>query len=254
MLARAWRIAWTLLTFIVVEGIVAGVAALPVTWLWLWLLVRTSHLPWLRITSVSLALFPSYVLFALLFMFLSALAARGMRWRTEPAAAMRIRDIDWNLLHWLRYVALSHLVRLVAGTLFRATPLWTFYLRLNGVRAGRRVYVNSLSVMDHNLLELGEGTVVGADVHLSGHTVEDGIVYTAPVRIGRNVTLGTGSVIGIGVVIGDGAQIGALSLVPKHTTLPGGAVYIGIPVHPFATDASGTSANDSAQAAREAAS
>jgi acetyltransferase-like isoleucine patch superfamily enzyme len=74
------------------------------------------------------------------------------------------------------------------------------------------------------------------------------------VRIGRNVTLGTGSVIGIGVVIGDGAQIGALSLVPKHTTLAGGAVYIGIPVHPFATDASGTSANDSAQAAREAAS
>jgi acetyltransferase-like isoleucine patch superfamily enzyme len=239
MLARAWRIAWTVLSFIVVEGVVAGLAALPVTSLWLWLLARTSQLPWLRVTSVSIALFPSYVLFALLFMLLSALAARAMGWRTNPAAAMRIRDVDWTLLHWLRYVALSHLVRLVSGSLFRATPVWTFYLRLNGARAGPRVYVNSLSIMDHNLLEFGEGTVVGADVHLSGHTVEEGVVYTAPVRIGRNVTLGTGSVIGIGVVIGDGAQLGALSLVPKHTTLPGGTVYFGIPAHPLGTSATG---------------
>lgn len=241
MAARAWRIAWTLMSFMVVECVVAGTAALPLTLLWILLLPRTSSVPWLRITSASLALFPSYVLFALLFMVLSALAARAMGWRTAAAAQMPIRDVDWNLLHWLKYVAASHLVRVVAGALFRATPVWTFYLRLNGARAGRRVYVNSLSVMDHNLLEFGEGTVVGADVHLSGHTVEGGVVYTAPVRIGRNVTLGTGSVIGIGVVVGDGAQIGALSLVPKHTTLSAGEVYFGIPVHAAGTDVSSPS-------------
>jgi acetyltransferase-like isoleucine patch superfamily enzyme len=237
MAARAWRITWTVLSFIVVECIVAGLAMLPVTLLWVWLLHNTSDVAWVRLTSMSLLLLPSFVLVAILFMMLSALAARAMGWRTEPAAAMRIQDVDWTLLHWLRYVALSHLVRVVAGSLFRATPVWTFYLRLNGARAGPRVYVNSLSLMDHNLLEFGEGTVVGADVHLSGHTVEDGVVYTAPVRIGRNVTLGTGSVIGIGVVIGDGAQIGALSFVPKHTMLPGGAVYFGIPVHPVGASA-----------------
>lgn len=144
---------------------------------------------------------------------------------------MSIRDLDWPLLGWVRYVASTHVVRLVAGVLFRGTPLWTFYLRLNGARTGRRVYVNSLSVMDHNLLEFGEGTVVGADVHLSGHTVEGGVVHTGRVRIGRDVTLGTGSVIGIAVEIGDNAQVGALSLVPKHAKLVANTVYFGIPVH-----------------------
>lgn len=232
MAARAFRVAWTAVSLIVIECMVAGLAAFPVVLLWWLELTWTVATPWLRITLLSLTLFPSYVVFALGFMLFSAAVVRALGWRTKPNAAMRIRDVDWDLLHWVRYVAASHLVRLVAGTLFRATPVWTFYLRLNGARAGRRVYVNSLSIMDHNLLAFGEGTVIGADVHLSGHTVEHGVVHTAGVRLGKNVTLGTGSVIGIGVDIGDDAQIGALSLVPKHTTLTGGGVYVGIPIHP----------------------
>jgi carbonic anhydrase/acetyltransferase-like protein (isoleucine patch superfamily) len=39
-----------------------------------------------------------------------------------------------------------------------------------------------------------------------------------------------GTVIEIGVEIGPNAQVGALSFVPKHTKLPGDAVYAGIPV------------------------
>jgi acetyltransferase-like isoleucine patch superfamily enzyme len=153
-------------------------------------------------------------------------------------AELRIADLPPPLLAWGRYLASAHVVRLFAGTLFRATPIWTFYHRLNGARLGRRVYINSLSVMDDNLLEFADGVVIGAGVHLSGHTVEAGIVKTAPVRLGRNVTIGVGSVIGIGVDVGPDAEIGALSLVPKHRTLEGGAVYAGVPVRRIDTDAS----------------
>jgi acetyltransferase-like isoleucine patch superfamily enzyme len=92
------------------------------------------------------------------------------------------------------------------------------------------VYVGSLALSDYNLLEFGDDVVIGADVHLSGHTVEGGIVKTAGVRLGRGVTIGLGSVIDIGVQIGDGCQVGALSLVPKGATLQAGAVYVGRPV------------------------
>jgi acetyltransferase-like isoleucine patch superfamily enzyme len=98
---------------------------------------------------------------------------------------------------------------------------------------GRRVYVNTLAISDHNLLEFGDDVVVGADVHISGHTVEHGVVKTGPVRLGDNVTIGLSSVIDIDVTIGDGVQIGALSLVPKHTALEPGGVYAGIPVIPL---------------------
>jgi acetyltransferase-like isoleucine patch superfamily enzyme len=77
--------------------------------------------------------------------------------------------------------------------------------------------------------------VVGGDVHLSGHTVENGMLKTAPVKLGRGVTVGVGSVVGIGVEVGDRSQIGALSLVPKFTRLEKDGVYAGTPVRKLDT-------------------
>ena len=75
---------------------------------------------------------------------------------------MRLADLEWPLLDWVRYMVAIHIVRLFAGTLFRGTPIWSAYLRLNGARVGRRVYVNSLGVSDHNLLEFGDDVVISA--------------------------------------------------------------------------------------------
>jgi acetyltransferase-like isoleucine patch superfamily enzyme len=130
---------------------------------------------------------------------------------------------------WARYMAATHVVRQLAGPLFRGSPIWTAYLRLNGARIGRRVYVNTLFISDHNLLEFGDDVVIGAEAHISGHTVEGGVLRTAGVRLDRRVTVGLGSVIDIDVDAGPDCQVGALSLVPKHTKLEAGAVYAGIP-------------------------
>jgi acetyltransferase-like isoleucine patch superfamily enzyme len=230
MVARALRLAWAILTFLLVESAVWTLAAFPVILLWIVTLHGAGAIIWKRATLLALIVLPSYMLFALGLMLFSAAALRLTRWRTPANAVMRIRDLDWELLTWARYLAATHFVRLIAGPIFRATPVWTFFLRLNGAQVGRRVYVNSLAVVDHNLLEFGEGTVIGADVHLSGHTVEHGAVITGHVRTGRDVTLGTGSIIGIDVAIGPGTQVGALSLVPKHSRLAEHSVYYGIPV------------------------
>jgi acetyltransferase-like isoleucine patch superfamily enzyme len=104
---------------------------------------------------------------------------------------------------------------------------------MNGARIGRRVFINTLSIADHNLLEFGDDVVIGADVHISGHTVEDGVLKTAPVRLGSNVTVGLGSVIEIDVEVGPHCQIGALTFVPKHSRLHSHAVYVGIPARPL---------------------
>jgi acetyltransferase-like isoleucine patch superfamily enzyme len=177
-----------------------------------------------------MAFIPAYLLFTLALIVLSGLATRITGWRTPADAELEIEKFSWPLLDWARYMISIHLVRIFAGTLFRATPIWTFYMRLNGARLGRRVFVNSLDVTDHNLLDFAEDVVVGGSAHLSGHTVEGGVLKTASVRLGRGVTVGVGSVVGIGVVAGDRCQIGALSFVPKFTELEAGAVYVGSPV------------------------
>lgn len=207
-----------------------GAAALPAVLFWEW------HRRWpvepgaVRVVVLAMSLVPAYILFAVVLLVLSAVVARLLGWRTRAGAALRIASLDWPLLDWARYLVLTHVVRVLVGTVFRATPLWTWYLRLNGATVGRGVFVNSLGLMDHCLIVLGDGVVVGSDVHLSGHTVEAGVVRTAEVRLGARVTVGVGSVVGIGVEAGDGCQIGALSYVPKFARLEAGGLYGGVPV------------------------
>jgi serine acetyltransferase len=224
-----WRIVWTVATIIVVQTLIVALSLLPVAIVWSYL-VSLSATPNLRLLIFLVAVAPSYAFFVLTLMPVSAVVTRALGWRSPQDVEMRIADMEWPLLDWVRYMAAIHLVRLLAGMLVRGTPVWTAYLRLSGARIGRRVYINTLGLSDYNLLEFGDDVVIGADVHLAGHTVEDGVVKTGSVRLGTGVTVGVGSVVEIGVSAGDGCQIGALSFVPKHTTLESGGVYVGIPV------------------------
>ena len=228
--AVLWRVGCTLVSIVAVQTVVCAVAALPVVVVWSTL---TAWLPpdrLMRAAVFSVLPVPSYIAFAMCLMATSAAANRLTGARTPRDATMPLRDMGWPLMRWARYMVASHLVRILAGGLFRGSPIWTGYLRLNGAKIGRQVYVNSLFVSDHNLLEFGDGVVIGSEVHLSGHTVEAGIVKTGGVRLGSDVTIGLGAVIDIGVTVGDGCQVGALSLIPKHTVLEPGGVYGGIPV------------------------
>lgn len=224
---RGLRIGWALLSLLIAESVIFGLAVLPAALFWAWHFRWGIRAEWIRVVVLAMSFIPAYVIFALALMGLTGLATRLLGWRTPADVELEIASADWPLLDWARYMIATHLVRVFAGSFFRATPVWTWFHRWNGARVGRGVYVNSLALADHNLLELGDDVVIGSDVHLSGHTVEGGVLKTAGVRIGRGVTIGTGSVLGIGVEIGDGARIGALSFIPKFRTLEPGSVHVG---------------------------
>jgi acetyltransferase-like isoleucine patch superfamily enzyme len=235
---QAWKIVsilkilWTLFSSFVVESIVFGCSALPGVLFWEW--HYHWHLPgpeWLRLAILSMAFIPAYFIFAITLMVLSALATKILGWRAPLDCEMPISRPHRPLMNWVRYSISIHLVRIFAGSVFRATPAWTLYMRMNGAKLGRRVWVNSLWVTDHNLLEFGDDVVIGSEVHLSGHTVEGGVVKTARVRLGAGVTVGVSTIVEIGVEAGPGCQIGALSFVPKYAKLEAGKIYAGSPVH-----------------------
>jgi acetyltransferase-like isoleucine patch superfamily enzyme len=229
-LRKGWRITCTIVAIVVVEAMVFGLSLLPVV------AFLTRFLSWLppttfaRTVATSVLLAPSYAVFALCLMGVSALATRVTGARTPPAIEIRVGDMDWTLMRWVRYMVATHLVRVFAGHLYRGSPIWTAYLRMNGARIGRRVYVNTVHISDHNLLEFGDDVVIGGGVHLSGHTVERGVLKTGTVRLGPRVTIGLNTVVDIDVEIGANCQVGVLSLVPKRTSLPADSVYAGVPV------------------------
>ncbi|MFO1520068.1 MAG: hypothetical protein U1F57_10460 [bacterium] len=226
------RAGWGVFSSFVVESVVFGLSVLPAVLFWEWHLGWRLPTPfWVRVMLLSMVFVPAYLIFAFSLMVLSALSSRLLGWRAPADAEMPLSDPGWPLINWGRYTISMHLVRVFAGLVFRSTPLWTFYMRLNGARLGKRVFVNSLWVTDHNLLEFGDDVVIGSEVHLSGHTVERGLVKTARVRLGNGVTVGVSSIVDIGVEAGPGCQIGAMSLVPKFSKLEAGQTYVGIPVH-----------------------
>ena len=233
---RAWdgaaifRFVWTLGTTFVVESLILGLSALPAVSFFQW------HASWniepsaVRTVVLVMALAPAYVIFAVLLMVLSAGAMRLLGWRPVAPAELPIATLPWALCDWARYQMSAHVVGFLAGGLLRATPVWSFYMRLNGARLGHRVWVNSLGVTDHCLLDFCNDVVIGAGVHLSGHTVERGIVRIAPVRLGTGTTVGVNTHVEIDVETGPGCQFGSLSMVPKGSRLDGDSVYVGCPV------------------------
>jgi acetyltransferase-like isoleucine patch superfamily enzyme len=226
-ISRYARVAWAFVTLFIVESMVFGLSVLPAALFWEWHFSWTLSPQWLRVVVLAMSFVPSYMLFAVSLMVLSGWATRITGWRTPPNVELKVSALDWELLDWARYMVSTHLVRIFAGVLFRSTPVWTMYHRLNGGRIGHGVYINSISLTDHNLLEFDDRVVIGSDVHLSGHTVEAGVLKTARVKLGRNVTIGIGSVVGIGVEVGADAQVGALSVVPKFRKLEPGSIYGG---------------------------
>jgi acetyltransferase-like isoleucine patch superfamily enzyme len=229
-LPRITRVVWTLISLVVVETAVFGLSVLPSFLFWTWALSwATPPLPLVRPFVLAVSLVPAYLVFAVSLILLSAFSTRVFGWRTAEEGGWRLADLEWPLLNWSRYMVSTHVVCVLVGTFFRSSPLWTWYLSLNGAQIGRRVYINSLSISDHNMLEFGDDVVIGEGVHLSGHTVEGGVVKTGRVRLGRGVTVGLGSMVAIGVEAGERCQIGALSVVPKHTRLEANAIYAGVP-------------------------
>ena len=228
--AQTGRVAWTVVSIFLVESLVFGLSVLPAFYFWTWTLTwAIPDLPFLRPAIVATTLVPAYLFFAISLVALSAVSTRMCGWRTAPNGVWKLRDLEWPLLDWSRYMISTHVVRVLVGTFFRASPLWTWYLRWNGARIGRGVHINSLSISDHNMLEFGDGVVIGENVHLSGHTVEGGMVKTGPVRLARFVTVGLGSMVGINVEAGEKCQIGALSVVLKGSKLEGASIYAGVP-------------------------
>ena len=222
------RFLWASVSVVFVETIITGLALAPavlfIHWQSTWPLST-----WIRLTLAALGFAPVYLVCACSLMLYSALATKALGWRTPANVELPLADFSWPVLNWGRYLITIHVVRVFAGPAFRSTTVWNWYMRLNGARLGRDVWVNSLSLMDHNLLDFADGVVIGSDAHVSGHVVERGVLKTRPVRLGRNTLIGIGSVVGIGVESGADVQVGALSVVPKFAHLEAAGVYVGVP-------------------------
>ena len=101
------------------------------------------------------------------------------------------------------------------------------------IHLGREVFINACCCFqDQGGISIGDGTLIGHRVVIA--TINHGLRpeermehHIAPVRVGRNVWIGSGSILLPGVTIGDGATVAAGAVVTKD--VPEGAVVGGVP-------------------------
>ncbi|PKL75349.1 MAG: hypothetical protein CVV27_15840 [Candidatus Melainabacteria bacterium HGW-Melainabacteria-1] len=147
---------------------------------------------------------------------------------------------------WIAYLGINRMVFLMP---IKNIVLYSGLLRWLAFNAlGARLdYGTSISAnvefTDLPLIEIGEGSVIGAWSLLSGHYLNKGNLYLGRLKIGQRVNIGGYCRIGPGVEIGDDSWIGAdcqiapmvrigagctiepMSVIPPGTQIPDGQIW-----------------------------
>jgi non-ribosomal peptide synthetase-like protein len=212
---------------------ICGIALVPAVALLGWASAALPAAGPLRLLGLGLAGAAGYFAFGLALLVVLPVA----RWVTfaRGTPVGRFSYFSFGAWRWASYNALTLILRFSFVNWIRVTPFLPLYHRLMGARIGRRVQINTAVVADQNLLEIGDDTVIGGDVTLVCHSAERGQLVTAPVRIGRRVTVGLMAVILPGCEIGDGATIAAGAVLSKGTRVGPGEVWAGVPARRVGT-------------------
>lgn len=141
----------------------------------------------------------------------------------------------------------------VDGTFSLFPPFYTDCGK--NIRVGKNVFINSgCKFQDQGGIVIGDGALIGHNVALA--TLNHGLsketrydLVPAPIRIGKNVWIGSNSTILPGVTIGNGAIVAAGAVVPKN--VPENTIVGGVPAKVIRKIASGTVTENCSQPTKE---
>ena len=211
-------------------AIIVGLALLPSYYLvfstWKYISSRPENFlnALLFCLSLGLALFLfGNVLLLVIVLFRTVLPIKN------KAVSGEFRGLPVDLLRAGGHNFLVNLAQNTFLPMVRGTPLIIWFYRGMGMKIGKDTLITTVRIMDCDMIEIGDGCVIGGGAALSAHTGEKGRGVLKPVKIGNRVTIGADTMVLPGSVIEDNVIIGANSVVPKDAHLEGNAIYAGIP-------------------------
>ena len=208
-------------------ALVLGLAAWPAALLWQAVAEALPLTGAVRVLALCVTGAAAYFVFGLALLVVIPVARWVLLATGSPLG--RFPYLSWGAYRWASYNALTLILRFSFINWIRVTPLLPLFHRLMGMKVGRRVQFNTAVVADQNLIEIGDDSVVGGDVTLVCHSAEAGWLVTAPVRIGRRVTIGLMAVVMPGCVLGDDAVVAAGAVLAKGTRVGAGEQWGGVP-------------------------
>ena len=138
----------------------------------------------------------------------------------------------WSPFVWRTELVTATYENLAVANLLepmKGTPWLPLYLRLMGARVGRRCYVDTTDLTEHDLVDIGDDVALNDFAGLQTHLFEDRVMKVGAIRIGDRATIGSLAIVLYDAEVGADAQLGDLSVVMKGETLPGGTNWEGSP-------------------------
>lgn len=226
----AARVLW-IYSFVTLAVILA-VCAFPAVLLAHWVYAHDTFWGWTppgtaKLFLLTLAVTLGYFIMGITMMLLLPILRRLMGAATGEG---RVPIRSFKVWSWYNYNGLILAWQTLFGKFWRSSALYVLFLRAMGAKIGKHVIVNSNTVYDHDMLTIGDGTVIGGDAAIIGHVGEKGHLVREPIVIGKNCTVGQYTTVFPGARLGDNCHVGAMSLVPKGARLDSNAVYGGVPV------------------------
>jgi non-ribosomal peptide synthetase-like protein len=138
----------------------------------------------------------------------------------------------WSTFVWRTELVTATYENLAVANLLeplRGTPWIGLYLRLMGAKVGKRCYIDTTDLTEHDLVTIGDDVALNDYAGLQTHLFEDRVMKVGAIRVGDRATIGSLAIVLYDAEIGSDAQLGDLSVVMKGETLPDGTNWEGSP-------------------------
>jgi non-ribosomal peptide synthetase-like protein len=172
--------------------------------------------------AVTAALLVASLLVSPFYVVLVERCLAGFR-RLEPHYCSIYDPRFWAVERLWKVPALDYL-HAFDGTAFKA-----FIWRLMGVRVGRRVFDDGVTIPERTLATIGDDCALNNGSKIQCHSQEDATFKSDRTTLGRACTLGVGALVHYGVTMGDGSSLAADSFLMKGEEMPAGARWGGNP-------------------------
>ena len=147
--------------------------------------------------------------------------------RYKPTAAPLWSTFVWRtelVTATYENLAVSNLLEPLRGTMWLPA-----YLRLLGCKIGKRCYIDTTDVTEHDLVRIGDDVALNDFAGLQTHLFEDRVMKVSGIDVGDRATIGSYAIVLYDAEIGADATLGDLSVVMKGESLPVGTSWEGSP-------------------------
>lgn len=174
----------------------------------------------------GLALFAYYITSVFIIGLGMRISSRGLKPGRYPAKSFTV--FQWMVHNGFYGIAKTMFLPMIRGTGFA-----NLFFRIAGAKIGKSVRINTGSLVDCHLLEIGDNAILGGDALITCHIVENYHLILEPVKIGNNCLIGAKSYITPGVEVGDNSVIGIASYIRKGSKIASKSIVTSLSAIPL---------------------